>query len=80
MMKMKDKIWTILRYVIVAIIMGYGLYNVIYYAYKLTKGYETAYVLGVCVYSLVIIASIVCLIFLIKRDIYRSRFTHNDFE
>jgi len=80
MITMRNKIWTVLRYVIVGIVMAYGIYNIVRYARKLIDGYEVAYVLGVSVYSLVEIVSIICLILCIKKDIYRSRFTHNTFE
>ena len=80
MIIMRNKIWTVLRYVIIALVMCYGIYNIIYYARKLTDGYELAYAFGVAVYSLVEIISIICLILFIKKDIYRSRFTHNTFE
>ena len=71
---------TIIKYVAVIIILIYSIYEIAYYSIKLYKNYEIAYVVGVGVYSLTLIASIICLIILIKKTIYRSKFTHNDFE
>ena len=77
---MKDKIKTICKYLIVLIVLGYAIYEVIHYALKLSDNNAIAYKVGIGVYSIIIIASIICLILLIKNSIYRSKFTHNDFE
>ncbi len=77
---MKTKIKTISKYLIVLIVLGYAIYEVVHYALKLSDSNTMAYKVGICIYCIIIITSIICLILLIKNSIYRNKFTHNDFE
>ncbi len=77
---MKNKIQRISKYAIVGIVAIWSIYNIIRYSIKLSDCYNKAYILGIVLYSLILITTVVCIILLIKKAIYRDKFTHNDYE
>ncbi len=77
---MKTKIYRICKYLIVLVICVWSIYNIVFYSLKLKKDYNGAFLLGIIIYSMILLVSIICFVLLIKKEIYRRKFTHNDYE
>ncbi len=77
---MKSKIYRVTKYLIVCLVSIWSIYNIIHYSIKMNKDYNSAYLLGIVVYAVILLTSIICLVLLIKKAIYRSKFTHNDYK
>lgn len=76
----KVKIFTICQYIIEIVLILYSGYRGTHYLIKYIDTSKTNNLVFSIIFYLILLVSLVELILLIKKTIYKSKFRHNDFE
>lgn len=76
----KVKAFTIFQYVVEAILILYSGYRGTHYLIKYIDNSKTSNLVYCIIFYVILVVSLIEIIFLIKKSIYKSKFTHNDFQ
>lgn len=76
----KVKLWTILKYVLVCVIIIYSTIKGSLYLKDYLNSDSIRDLISSITFYVVTLISVVALIFLIKKSLYKRKFTHNDFQ
>lgn len=75
----KTKLFTILKYIVVIGIMTYSLIRSILLIVNLIDSYTLTNLIGLIIYAIILLVSIIALVLLVKKSLYKAKFNHDNF-